>query len=47
VDGELKGTETSITVHAADYGLGNHTLSLFINKGGISWSKETTFTVTN
>jgi uncharacterized repeat protein (TIGR02543 family) len=47
VDGELKTTETIVTVNAADYGVGAHTLSLLTNKGGISWSKEITFTVTN
>jgi uncharacterized repeat protein (TIGR02543 family) len=47
VDGEPRGTETSIEIQAADYSLGGHTLSLFINKSGVSWSKEITFTVEN
>jgi uncharacterized repeat protein (TIGR02543 family) len=45
VDGELKGTESSLTVNAADYGAGGHTLSLIISRSGVSWSKEITFTV--
>jgi hypothetical protein len=47
VDGTLKGTETSITIQAADYGLGSHNISLFIIKSGITWSKDIAFTVTN
>jgi hypothetical protein len=47
VDGELKGTETSLTVNAADYSLGGHTLSLIISKSGVSCSKGITFTITN
>jgi hypothetical protein len=47
VDGELKGTGTAITVNAADYGVGGHYLTLLISKGGVSWSKEITFTVTS
>jgi hypothetical protein len=46
VDGELKGTAESITINAADYGAGGHTLALIISKGGVSWSKELKFTVT-
>ena len=45
VDGNLKGTADSITINAADYGLGVHTLSLIIRKSGVSWSKELNFTV--
>jgi uncharacterized repeat protein (TIGR02543 family) len=45
VDGELKGTEDSIAINAADYGAGGHTLALIINKGGVSWSRELKFTV--
>jgi uncharacterized repeat protein (TIGR02543 family) len=47
VDGTLKGTGTSITIQAADYGAGGHTLSLFIVKYGVDWSKDIEFTVTN
>jgi uncharacterized repeat protein (TIGR02543 family) len=47
VDGDLKGTETNIIIQAADYSLGNHSLTLLISKSGVSWSKEITFTVTN
>jgi uncharacterized repeat protein (TIGR02543 family) len=45
VDGDLKGTGTSITINAVDYGVGEHTLTLLANKSGVSWSKEITFTV--
>jgi uncharacterized repeat protein (TIGR02543 family) len=45
VDGELKGTEDSITINAADYGAGKHTLTLITSKSGVSWSKELPFTV--
>jgi uncharacterized repeat protein (TIGR02543 family) len=45
VDGDLKGTGTSITINAADYGAGGHTLTLFVSKSGITWSKELPFTV--
>jgi uncharacterized repeat protein (TIGR02543 family) len=47
VDGELKGTGTSITIYAAEYGVGKHHLSLIITRGGVSWSKEIVFTVDN
>jgi uncharacterized repeat protein (TIGR02543 family) len=47
VDGILKGTGTNITISATDYNLGGHNLSLIITKGGVSWSKEITFTVSN
>jgi uncharacterized repeat protein (TIGR02543 family) len=47
VDENLKGTDTNIGISAANYNLGGHTLALFITKGGVSWSKEITFTVTN
>jgi hypothetical protein len=47
VDGDLKGTATSITIGAADYSAGNHNLTLLITKSGVSWSKEITFTVTD
>jgi uncharacterized repeat protein (TIGR02543 family) len=47
VDGTLKGTGAAITILAADYGVGGHNLTLLINKGGVSWSKEISFTVTN
>ena len=45
VDGELKGTGTSITLNAADYGAGDHSLTLLISRGGVSWSKALAFTV--
>jgi hypothetical protein len=47
VDRELKGTGTSITIHAADYRMGKHSLTLIINKNDISWSRALSFTVTN
>jgi uncharacterized repeat protein (TIGR02543 family) len=47
IDGDLKGMETNITIDAADYAAGGHTLSLIINKSGIFWSKEISFTVVN
>jgi uncharacterized repeat protein (TIGR02543 family) len=43
----LAGTAMSITIDAADYHVGGHNLSLFISKGGVTWSKEIEFTVTN
>jgi uncharacterized repeat protein (TIGR02543 family) len=45
VDGDLKGTGTSIAIGAADYSVGKHNLALLITKSGVSWSKEITFTV--
>jgi uncharacterized repeat protein (TIGR02543 family) len=45
VDGELKGTGTGITIQAADYGAGTHTLSLEVSKNGLVWSRELSFTV--
>jgi uncharacterized repeat protein (TIGR02543 family) len=47
VDRIPKGTEMSITISAADYGLGGHNLTLIISKNGVSWSKEISFTVVN
>jgi uncharacterized repeat protein (TIGR02543 family) len=47
VDGDLRGTGTDITISAADYSPGGHNLTLFINKNGVSWSKEISFTVTS
>jgi uncharacterized repeat protein (TIGR02543 family) len=47
VDGDLRGMGTSIIIEAADYGIGGHNLSLIINKSGVTWSKDITFTVTN
>jgi uncharacterized repeat protein (TIGR02543 family) len=47
VDGAPKGTETNITIGAADYAAGGHILSLIINKSGVFWSKEISFTVVN
>jgi uncharacterized repeat protein (TIGR02543 family) len=47
VDGDLKGTGTGITINAADYGAGRHILTLFVTKGGLTWSKELPFTVVN
>jgi uncharacterized repeat protein (TIGR02543 family) len=47
VDGSLKGTGTTITLSAAAYHLGGHSLTLVITKGGATWSKDITFTVTN
>jgi uncharacterized repeat protein (TIGR02543 family) len=45
VDGKLKGTGASITINAAEYGVGGHSLSLLIVKDGIDWSKDISFTV--
>jgi uncharacterized repeat protein (TIGR02543 family) len=47
VDNVLKGTANSITINAADYNVGGHSLSLLINKGGVSLSKDIPFTVIN
>jgi uncharacterized repeat protein (TIGR02543 family) len=47
VDSESAGTGASVTIAAADYTLGGHSLTLLITKNGVSWSKEITFTVTN
>jgi uncharacterized repeat protein (TIGR02543 family) len=46
VDGVLKETVDSITIAAADYGAGGHSLSLLVTKNGLTWSKDITFTVT-
>jgi predicted outer membrane repeat protein len=45
VDGIQKGTGTSIVINAADYGTGGHSLSLWVELGGVPWSKELDFTV--
>jgi uncharacterized repeat protein (TIGR02543 family) len=45
VDGDLKGTGPDITIIAAEYGLGTHTLTLMVTKSGVSWSQEITFIV--
>jgi uncharacterized repeat protein (TIGR02543 family) len=46
VDGDLKASGAgSITINAADYGIGGHILTLFVSKSGVSWSKELPFTV--
>jgi uncharacterized repeat protein (TIGR02543 family) len=47
VDGTPEGTGTNITITAANYGAGGHTLTLFVSKSGVTWSKEITFTITN
>jgi hypothetical protein len=47
VDDNLKGTDNSVTINAADYGAGGHILALIISKDCVSWSREITFTVTN
>jgi predicted outer membrane repeat protein len=47
VDGVQAGTGTSVTVNAADYAVGGHSLSLVVQKGGVPWSKSITFTVEN
>jgi uncharacterized repeat protein (TIGR02543 family) len=47
VDGALKGTGTGITIEAAGYSLGGHSLSLFIVKNGAVWSKDLEFFVTD
>jgi hypothetical protein len=47
VDGVQKGTENSVTVNAANYMTGGHSLSLLVDKGGASWSKSIDFTVEN
>jgi hypothetical protein len=49
VDASLKASSVdSITVNAADYGLGGHSLSLVVETaGGVPWSKEISFTVEN
>jgi uncharacterized repeat protein (TIGR02543 family) len=47
VDGKLKGTGASITIAATDYSVGGHSLSLFVLRDGVEWSKSISFTVTN
>jgi uncharacterized repeat protein (TIGR02543 family) len=47
VDGVPAGTGTSVTIYAADYTVGGHSLTLLITKNGVSWSKEIAFKVTN
>jgi uncharacterized repeat protein (TIGR02543 family) len=47
VDGGFRGTGNDITLNAADYSLGAHYLTLIISKGGVSWSREIIFTITN
>jgi hypothetical protein len=48
VDGDLKGTEDSIIINAADYTEGGHSLGISVEMDdGWSWSKEIDFTVGN
>jgi uncharacterized repeat protein (TIGR02543 family) len=47
VDGDPKPPGTSITIRAAEYGVGQHSLTLLVTRNGVSWSKEITFIVTN
>jgi uncharacterized repeat protein (TIGR02543 family) len=47
VDENIRGTGTSITINAADYGEGGHILTLFVSRSGVTWSKELSFTVNN
>jgi uncharacterized protein YjdB len=47
VDGTARGTGTNITVNAAHYAVGNHTLQVTVKDGaGKYWSKTLQFTVT-
>jgi hypothetical protein len=45
VDGDFKGTGTSITINAGEYGVGKHILTLFVRKNGVTWSKEIVFII--
>jgi fibronectin type 3 domain-containing protein len=48
VDGSLKASVDNITINAANYGLGGHSLSLEVETaGGVPWSKAISFTVEN
>jgi uncharacterized repeat protein (TIGR02543 family) len=47
VDGALRGTGGSITLYAADYGAGDHNLTLLIRKNDTTWSKDIAFIVIN
>jgi hypothetical protein len=47
VDGVQKSTMDEITIAAADYALGGHSLSLWVAWGGKPWSKTIKFRVTN
>jgi hypothetical protein len=46
VDGNPKGTGNAISIDAAKYTLGGHTLNVEVVKGGVPWSKGTKFSVT-
>jgi uncharacterized repeat protein (TIGR02543 family) len=47
VDGVVRGTGNSLTINAADYSLGGHTLLVTVYKNGVPWSKPLNFTVSN
>jgi hypothetical protein len=47
VDGIQKGTGNSITIEAAQHRIGTHSLSLWVVKNAMPWSKELEFTVTD
>jgi hypothetical protein len=47
VDGFEKGTGNSIVINAAQYRTGAHSLSLWVEKNAVPWSKELEFTVTD
>jgi hypothetical protein len=46
IDGRPKGTTSAISIDAAKYTLGGHTLEVEVVKNGVPWSKGTKFTVT-
>jgi hypothetical protein len=47
VDDVKKADGNSITIEAKNYGTGGHSLSLWVETGGVPWSKELDFTVAN
>jgi hypothetical protein len=47
IDNVLWGNAASFTMKAAHYSVGNHTLTLVVDKNGVPYSKEQSFTVTN
>jgi hypothetical protein len=46
VDGAAVAQGTTITINGTSYGIGKHRLGVRVSKGGVPYSKEITFTVT-
>jgi hypothetical protein len=47
VDGVPQGNGASLTINAADYAVGGHTLLVTVRKDSVPWTKKLSFTVSN